>query len=72
MKTQEVEILKKQIKKLDDPDFDLQAWKTGAIILLERLFGPGNQKISQMEKIKYDQSSWALREAKGSRSSQMR
>lgn len=67
MKTQEVEILKKQIKKLDDPDFDLQAWKTGAIILLERLFGPGNQKISQMEKIKYDQSSWALREAKGSK-----
>jgi len=67
MKTKEIEILKKQIKKLDDPQFDLEAWKTGAIILLERLFGSGNQKISQMEKIKYDQSSWALREAKGSK-----
>ena len=66
MKTQEIGILKKQILKLDSADFDLEAWKTGAIILLERLFGPGNQKISQMEKIKYDQSSWALREAKGS------
>ena len=42
MKEQEVEILKKQIKKLDAEDFDLDAWKTGAIILLERLFGPGN------------------------------
>lgn len=67
MKKQEIEILNKQISKLDSEDFDLEAWKTGAIILLERLFGPGNQKISQMEKIKYDQSSWALREAKGSK-----
>ncbi len=67
MKEKEIEILKKQIKKLDAADFDLEAWKTGAIILLERLFGPGNQKISQLEKIKYDQSSWALREAKGSK-----
>lgn len=67
MKTKEVDILKKQIKKLDSADFDLEAWKTGAIILLERLFGSENQKISQMEKIKYDQSSWALREAKGSK-----
>lgn len=67
MKTQEIEILKKQIAKLDSADFDLQAWKTGAIILLERIFGSGNQKISQMEKIKYDQSSWALREATGSK-----
>lgn len=67
MKEQEVEILKKQIKKLDAEDFDLEAWKTGAIILVERLFGPGNQKIAQLDKIKYDQSSWALREAKGSK-----
>ena len=63
----EVDLLKKQIKKLDAPDFDLEAWKAGAIIILERIFGPGNQKIELMEKIKYDQSSWALREAKGSK-----
>ena len=67
MQAQEIEILKKQINKLDSTDFDLEAWKTGAIILLERLFGQRNQKITQMEKIKYDQSSWALREAKGSK-----
>ncbi len=63
----EVDLLKKQIKKLEAPDFDLEAWKTGAIIILERIFGPDNQKIEMMEKIKYDQSSWALREAKGSK-----
>lgn len=67
MQAQEIEILKKQINKLESTDFDLEAWKTGAIILLERLFGQRNQKIDRMEKIKYDQSSWALREAKGSK-----
>jgi len=67
MKEQEVQLLKKQISKLKTDDFDLDAWKTGAIIILERIFGPGNQKIAQLDKIKYDQSSWALREAKGSK-----
>ena len=66
MKEKEIELLKKQLKKLESQDFDLEAWKTGATILLERIFGPQNQKIAQVEKIKYDQSSWALREAKGS------
>jgi len=67
MKLKEIELLKKQMIKLGAADFDLEAWKTGAIIILERIFGPGNQKISQIEKVKYDQSSWALREAKGSK-----
>jgi len=67
MKIKEVTLLKKQISKLDAEDFDLEAWKTGSIILLEKLFGAENQKMQQMEKIKYDQSSWALREAKGSK-----
>ena len=63
----EIQLLQKQIDKLDADDFDLEAWKSGAIIILERLFGLENQKITQIEKIKYDQSSWALREAKGSK-----
>jgi len=67
MKEQEIKMLQKQVSKLKSDDFDLDAWKTGAVIILERIFGPGNQKIAQLEKIKYDQSSWALREAKGSK-----
>jgi hypothetical protein len=67
MKDQEIKMLQKQVSKLESDDFDLEAWKTGAIIILERIFGSGNQKIAQLEKIKYDQSSWALREAKGSK-----
>jgi uncharacterized protein YllA (UPF0747 family) len=67
MNEQEIKLLQKQVAKLEAEDFDLEAWKAGAIIILERIFGPGNQKITQMEKIKYDQSSWALREASGSK-----
>jgi hypothetical protein len=67
MNEQEIKILQKQVSKLSAEDFDLEAWKAGAIIILERIFGSGNQKISQLEKIKYDQSSWALREASGSK-----
>lgn len=63
----EIALLQKQIDKLESEDFDLEAWKSGTIILLERYFGFDNQKIRQVEKIKYDQSSWALREAKGSK-----
>lgn len=63
----EIKLLKKQIDKLDREDFDLDAWKTGAMILLERIFGPDNEKGHHLEKVKYDQSSWALREAKGSK-----
>lgn len=65
--TKEIQLLQKQINKLGNEDFDLEAWKSGAIIILERFFGAENQKIKQIEKIKYDQSSWALREAKGSK-----
>lgn len=67
MHEQEIKILQKQVAKLKDEDFDLEAWKAGAVIILERIFGPGNQKITQLQKIKYDQSSWALREASGSK-----
>ena len=63
----EIQLLQKQIDKLVADDFDLEAWKSGSIIILERLFGLENQKIAQILKIKYDQSSWALREAKGSK-----
>jgi hypothetical protein len=65
--TKEILLLQKQHDKLELTDFDLEAWKSGAVIILERLFGEDNQKIRQIEKIKYDQSSWALREAKGSK-----
>jgi hypothetical protein len=60
-----IEVLKKQIEKLEDKEFDLNAWKNFTILLLERIFGRQNQKIESIQKIKYDQGSWVLRDETG-------
>jgi hypothetical protein len=61
-----ISLLKKQIIKLDNSDFDLEAWKSSTIIVLEKIFGASNQKIRQIEKIQLDFSSWSLRDSSGS------
>lgn len=63
-----LQLLRDQIEKLDAKDFNLEAWKKSAIVILERIFGENNKKISEIEKIKYDQGSWVLRDATGTAS----
>lgn len=65
MAEKEIQLLQIQIEKLDKKDFDLEAWKNYTIVLLARIFGEGNQKIRQIEKIEYDYSSWSLRDTSG-------
>lgn len=63
MKSQYAQLLKKQIKKLDDESFDLEAWKTSAIAVLHRVFGAEDPRAKQIESIRIDYSSWALRDS---------
>ena len=65
MAKKEIALLKKQIEKLDNKDFDLEAWKKYTIILLARIFGDKTEKIRQIESIEYDFSSWSLRDTTG-------
>lgn len=58
--------LEKQIEKLSDPDFDLDAWKKGMIVRLSTIYGPEDPKIEQIKDIKIDYSSWALRDSNSS------
>ncbi|MFC2113613.1 hypothetical protein ACFLTA_10130 [Bacteroidota bacterium] len=60
-----VQVLETQIQKLEAIDFDLNAWKNFTILLLERIFGKGTKKIEAIEKIKYAQGSWVLRDETG-------
>lgn len=60
-----IEVLEGQIQKLDAKEFDLTAWKNFTILLLERIFGRQSQKIESINKIKYDQGSWVLRDETG-------
>ncbi|MCF8229763.1 MAG: hypothetical protein K9G58_04690 [Bacteroidales bacterium] len=65
MAQKEIELLKKQIEKLDQKDFDLEAWKNYTNIILGRIFGENSQKIDQIRKIEYEHSSWSLRDTSG-------
>ena len=58
-------VLEEQIKKLEAKDFDLNAWKNFTVLLLERIFGRQSKKIEAIQKIKYDQGSWVLRDETG-------
>ena len=63
MKSQYIKLLKKQIAKLDDELFDLEAWKTSTIAVLHRIFGETDPRAKQIDQLKIDYSSWALRDS---------
>jgi hypothetical protein len=61
----EVKLIRGQIEKLFEKEFDLEAWKTLTIVVIERIFGQDSSRIKQIKDLKYDYSSWALRDASG-------
>lgn len=68
MAKKEIQLLKQQIDKLENEDFDLSAWKKYTVVILARIFGEKNEKIRQIEKLEYEFSSWSLRDASGNES----
>lgn len=63
MKSQYIKLLKKQIAKQEEESFDLEAWKTSAITVLHRIFGETDLRAKQIDQLKIDYSSWALRDS---------
>ena len=63
MQDQYIKLLKKQISKLEAEDFDLEAWKSSAIAALSRVFGDKDTRADQIDELKIDYSSWALRDS---------
>ena len=62
-----ISILKIQLQKLDEKDFDFEAWKMATVIVLNRIFGPRDVKIRQLENIRVEYgSSWSMRAVSGS------
>ncbi|MEQ8414630.1 MAG: hypothetical protein RIF36_27860 [Imperialibacter sp.] len=56
-------VFKKLEDKLNEKEFDLEAWKASAVSLFSRTFGATDPKIKQIHDLKIDYSSWALRDA---------
>jgi hypothetical protein len=71
MSEKEIELIKRQIEKLDDPAFDLIVWKSTTIMVLDRIFGRDSEKINLIKNINYDYSSWTLRDTTGVSSSEI-
>lgn len=61
-----LKLLQNQVEKLKSDDFDLDAWKSSATSILSRIFGSGDPRIKQIDNLKIDYGSWALRDAKAS------
>ena len=58
-----IKLLEKQISKLEDKEFDLEAWKSSTIHLLTILFAAEDPKVKEIFSLKIDYSSWALRDS---------
>lgn len=65
MVEKEIALITKQLESLGTKNFDLEAWKSHTIIYLERIFGKESSKIKMIKDLKYDYSSWNLRDAAG-------
>ncbi len=65
MKDQQIALLKQQIAKLEDKNFDLKAWKAHTMIILASIFGEDSQKVKEIGRLDYEFSSWSLRDATG-------
>ncbi len=58
-----MQLIQRQIEKLDQEDFDLEAWKSGTNTILHRVLGEATPHIKQIDSLKIDYSSWALRDS---------
>lgn len=65
MAEKEIKLLQEQIAGLDDKKFDLDAWKNHTEIYLERIFGKDSSVVRMIRDLKYDYSSWSLRDVSG-------
>ncbi|MEM6525860.1 MAG: hypothetical protein AAF693_18820 [Bacteroidota bacterium] len=64
MKEKYIKLIDNQIDKLSNEDFDLDAWKGSTKYVLTLIFGPKDAKVNEVENLKIDYSSWALRDSK--------
>ena len=58
-----MQLIQRQIDKLGQDDFDLEAWKSGTVTILHRVLGEATPHIKQIDSLKIDYSSWALRDS---------
>ena len=58
-----MQLIQRLIEKVNQDDFELEAWKSGTITILHRVLGETTPHIKQIDTLKIDYSSWALRDS---------
>ncbi|MCZ8023029.1 MAG: hypothetical protein O9302_01320 [Cyclobacteriaceae bacterium] len=53
MSKKEIELIERQIEKLNDPHFNVDSWKSATNIILSRIFGQDYEGIKSINKIKH-------------------
>lgn len=69
MAEKEIALLRRQSDKLAEKSFDLEAWKSQTVLFLQRIFGADHVILRMILELKYDYSSWNLRDATGNEKS---
>ena len=69
MAQKEIQLLNSLVQKLEEKSFDLDAWKKQTLLFLTRIFGQQHTIVSLINDLKYDYSSWNLRDATGNEKS---
>lgn len=65
MSENEIVLLRQQIASIDMKKFDLEAWKSPTLMFVSRIFGATSEHVRQIRELKYDYSSWTLRDTSG-------
>ena len=66
MSENEIKLLRQQISSLESKKFDLEAWKSHTMVFISRIFGISSEHFRLIRELKYDYSSWSLRDTSGS------
>jgi len=67
MTDKEITLLKAQREKLSGKVFDLEGWKSQTLLLAQRIFGKDHPVLKMIGELKYDYSSWHLRDVTGNK-----
>lgn len=65
METKQITILNELLTAINQNNFDLEAWKLKANIVLSKIFGSNDPKLKLVENLQYNFSSWTLRDHSG-------
>lgn len=67
MAEKEITLLKAQRERLSGKSFDLEGWKNQTLLFVQRIFGKDHPVMKMISDLKYDYSSWHLRDVSGNK-----